>query len=37
VDKVLDEMKGTGGKFLATSLSHGDETRLEVALNAVKM
>lgn len=33
-DKVLEELKGTGGKVLKTSLSHDDETRLQAALNA---
>jgi uncharacterized membrane protein len=35
-DKVLEELKGTGGKVLKTSLSHDDETRLQEALNAAK-
>jgi uncharacterized membrane protein len=35
-DKVLDELKGTGGKILKTSLSHDDETKLQGALNAAK-
>jgi uncharacterized membrane protein len=35
-DKVLEEVKGTGGKILKTSLSHDDEARLEAALNAAK-
>ena len=34
VDKVLDEMKGTGGKILKTSLSHDDEAKLQAALSA---
>lgn len=33
-DKVLDELKGTGGKVLQTSLSHDDETKLQTALDA---
>jgi uncharacterized membrane protein len=33
-DKVLDELKGTGGKVLQTSLSHDDETKLKDALAA---
>jgi uncharacterized membrane protein len=33
-DKVLDEIKGTGGKILKTSLSHDDEAKLQAALNA---
>jgi uncharacterized membrane protein len=36
VDKVLDEMKGTGGKILKTSLSHDDEDKLQAALIAAK-
>jgi len=35
-DKVLDELKGTGGKVLKTSLSHEDETRLQTALSEAK-
>ena len=34
VDKVLDEMKGTGGKILKTSLSHDDEAKLQAAISA---
>ena len=34
VDKVLDEMKGSGGKILKTSLSHDDEAKLQAALSA---
>jgi len=34
-DKVLDEVKGTGGKILKTSLSHEDEAKLQAALSAV--
>ena len=33
-DKVLEEIKGTGGKVLRTSLSHEDETKLQTALSA---
>ena len=33
-DKVLEELKGTGGTILKTSLSHEDEARLQAALNA---
>lgn len=33
-DKVLEELKGTGGKILKTSLSHEDEAKLQAALNA---
>lgn len=35
-DKVLDELKGTGGKVLKTSLSHDDEAKLQAALAAAK-
>jgi uncharacterized membrane protein len=35
-DKVLDEIKGSGGKILKTSLSHDDETKLQAALDAAK-
>ena len=35
-DKVLEEIKGTGGKILKTSLSHDDETKLQAALNAAR-
>jgi uncharacterized membrane protein len=33
-DKVLEEIKGTGGTILQTSLSHDDETKLQAALSA---
>jgi uncharacterized membrane protein len=32
-DKVLEELKGTGGNILKTSLSHDDEARLQAALS----
>ena len=35
-DKVLEEVKGTGGTILKTSLSHEDETKLQAALSAAK-
>jgi uncharacterized membrane protein len=35
-DRVLEELKGLGGKIFTTSLSHEDEARLQVALNATK-
>jgi len=35
-DKVLDELKGTGGTVLKTSLSHDDEAKLQAALSAAK-
>ncbi len=33
-DKVLEELKGTGGKILKTSLTHEDEAKLQAALDA---
>jgi uncharacterized membrane protein len=35
-DKVLDELSGSGGKVLQTSLSHEDESKLQTALDAAK-
>jgi uncharacterized membrane protein len=35
-DRVLDELKGTGGTVLRTSLSHEDESKLQAALTASK-
>jgi uncharacterized membrane protein len=35
-DKVLDELKGSGGKVLKTSLSHDDEAKLQAAISAAK-
>src|ERR1700731_3382393 len=35
-DKVLEELKGTGGKILKTSLSHEDEAKLQAALSATR-
>jgi uncharacterized membrane protein len=35
-DKVLDELAGTGGKVLKSSLSHEDEGKLQAALSAAK-
>ena len=35
-DKVLDEIRGTGGKILQTSLSHEDQRKLQAALSAPK-
>ena len=35
-DKALDELQGTGGKIIKTSLSHENETKLQSALDAVK-
>lgn len=35
-DKVLEELRGTGGKVLQTSLTREDETKLQQALDAAK-
>lgn len=35
-DKVLEEITGSGGKVLKTSLSHEDEEKLQAALSAAK-
>jgi uncharacterized membrane protein len=35
-DKVLEELKGTGGRILKTSLSHEDEAKLQAALSAAR-
>ncbi len=35
-DKVLQELQGSGGKVLKTSLSHDDEAKLQAALSAAK-
>lgn len=35
-ERVLDELKGTGGKILRTSLTHEDEAKLQAALSAAK-
>ena len=35
-DRVLEELKGLGGKIFMTSLSHEDEARLQAALSATK-
>ncbi len=35
-DKVMDELHGTGGKILKSSLSHEDENKLQSAMNAAK-
>jgi len=34
--KVLEDLKGSGGKVLKTSLSHDDETKLQAALSAAQ-
>ncbi|MGH8659145.1 MAG: DUF1269 domain-containing protein [Gammaproteobacteria bacterium] len=33
-DRVLEELKGTGGKVLKTNLKHEDEAKLQAALSA---
>src|SRR4029077_9982527 len=35
-DKVLEELQGSGGKVLKSSLSHDDEAKLQAALSAAK-
>jgi uncharacterized membrane protein len=35
-DKVLQELQGSGGKVLKTSLSHEDKAKLQAALSAAK-
>ena len=35
-DKVLEELRGTGGRVLKTSLSNESEARLQAALDAAK-
>jgi len=35
-DRVLEEVKGTGGTILRTSLTHDDEAKLQAALSASK-
>ncbi|SMF95642.1 Uncharacterized membrane protein [Methylomagnum ishizawai] len=35
-DKVLDELRGAGGKIIQTSLSHEDEAKLQAALDAAQ-
>jgi uncharacterized membrane protein len=35
-DKVLEELKGSGGKILKTSLSDEDETKVQAALDAAQ-
>jgi len=35
-DKVLEEVKGSGGTVIKTSLTHEEEQKLQAALNAVK-
>jgi len=33
-EKILEELRGIGGKILTTTLSHEDETKLQTALSA---
>ena len=35
-ERVLEEMQGTGGRILKTSLTHEDEAKLQAALSAAK-
>jgi uncharacterized membrane protein len=35
-DKVLDELQGSGGKIIQTSLSHENEAKLQAALDAAR-
>jgi uncharacterized membrane protein len=35
-DRVLEELMGTGGRILKTSLSHEDEAKLQAALSAAR-
>ena len=35
-DKVLEEIRGTGGRILKTSLTHDDEAKLQAAISAAK-
>ena len=35
-ERVLEELQGTGGKILKTSLSHEDEAKLQAALDAAQ-
>lgn len=35
-DRVLEELTGTGGKVLKSSLTHEDEAKLQAAISAVK-
>ena len=34
--RMLEELKGLGGKILMTSLSHEDKAKLQAALSAAK-
>ena len=35
-ERVLEELKGTGGKVLRTNLSHEDEARLQQAISTAR-
>jgi uncharacterized membrane protein len=35
-DKVLEELRGAGGKIIQTSLSHENEAKLQAALNTAR-
>jgi len=35
-DKVIEELRGSGGKVLKTSLSHNDEAKLQTVLSAAR-
>jgi len=35
-ERVLEELKGAGGKVLKTSLTHENEAKLQAALSAAK-
>jgi len=35
-DRLLEELKGTGGKILQTTLSHEDQSALQAALSAAR-
>jgi uncharacterized membrane protein len=36
LDKVLEQLQGTGGKVIKTSLTHEQEAKLQAALDAAK-
>jgi uncharacterized membrane protein len=35
-ERVLEEMQGTGGRILKTSLTHENEAKLQAAMSAAK-
>lgn len=35
-DKVLDELRGTGGTILQSSLSHEDQAKLQAVLDSAR-